>query len=121
MKAISRLDDTPSALAVYASSRGCPFRCKTRFRLVVSLCRAGQSPAGFRTRFRIVLVVYISASLTAPRGALYIRFNSKDAQDNRSIRFDTLSIQNHGRISGIFEMVKGVKGGERARWAFTTS
>ncbi len=49
---LSRLNDTASALAVYASqSRIAPDPRKTRFRLLARLCRAGLNPQGSNERF----------------------------------------------------------------------
>ena len=43
-----------------------------------------------------------------PPDVMYIRFISKDPQDNKSIGFDTLSIQDYCRISGVLVMMKAV-------------
>ena len=64
---LSRLNDTASRLAVYASRFLLPGRPrKTRFRLVANLCRAGVGPAGFQLEgFEFVdFAVYIPSSFS---------------------------------------------------------
>jgi len=65
---LSRLNHTASVVAVYASSLRSPYMRKTRFRLLVRLCRVGFAPTGLLRKFQRSLILSQFTSLyLAPR------------------------------------------------------